>query len=155
MIPEIAPVSTSRHLEMARELFKAYAADIGIDLSFQGFDHEVASLPADYASPAGQLLLAATADEGVGCCALRPLDGDICEMKRLFVEPRWRGRGLGRALACRIIVAARDTGYRAIRLDTLEGMEAATALYRSLGFVEIEPYAHNPLSGAKFLELRW
>lgn len=155
MIPEIVPASTTRHLEMARELFQAYAEDLGVDLSYQDFDHELLSLPADYEAPAGALLLAMTADEAVGCCALRPLADDACEMKRLFVSPQWRGQGLGRVLACRIIRAARDAGYRAIRLDTLENLAAAAGLYHSLGFVEIEPYTHNPLSGAKFLELRW
>lgn len=143
-----------QELEAARRLFRAYAAWLAVDLCFQGFEQEVAGLPGCYAPPAGRLLLASVAGEAVGCVGLRPLAPNICEMKRLWVEPGFGGRGLGRALAEAIIDAARTIGYRRMRLDTLpERMPAAQHLYRSLGFVEIPPYYHNPLPGVMMLEL--
>lgn len=143
-----------QELEAARRLFGAYAAWLAVDLCFQGFEQEVAGLPGCYAPPAGRLLLASVAGEAVGCVGLRPLAPNICEMKRLWVEPGFGGRGLGRALAEAIIDAARTIGYRRMRLDTLpERMPAAQHLYRSLGFVEIPPYYHNPLPGVMMLEL--
>jgi len=143
-----------QELEAARRLFRAYAAWLAVDLCFQGFEQEVAGLPGCYAPPAGRLLLAGVAGEAVGCVGLRPLAPGICEMKRLWVEPGFGGRGLGRALAERVIEGARARGYRRMRLDTLpERMPAAQHLYRSLGFVEIPPYYHNPLPGVVMLEL--
>ena len=136
----------------ARRLFEEYAASLGFDLSFQDFDREVASLPGDYASPRGAILLAED-DSGVaGCVALRPFADETCEMKRLYVRPTHRGSGLGKLLAEAVLAAARVRGYRSMRLDTVPGMEAAMALYRSLGFREIGPYRANPIPGALFME---
>ena len=152
---ELVEARTAADLDEARRLFQAYADWLAVDLCFQGFEQEVAGLPGCYAPPAGRLLLARVAGEAAGCVGLRPLAPGICEMKRLWVEPGYGGRGLGRALAEASIAAARAIGYRQMRLDTLpERMPAAQHLYRSLGFVEIPPYYHNPLPGVVMLELQ-
>jgi len=125
-------------------LFREYEAELGIDLSFQGFEAELAD-PLRF----HELVLL----EAGGCVALRPLDADTCELKRLYVRPQARGSGLGRALTVAAIAHARARGYRRLRLDTLPSMGAARALYESLGFREIEPYRFNPVEGTTFLEL--
>jgi putative acetyltransferase len=146
---------TVHDLDAGRRLFRAYAEWLAIDLGFQDFEQEVAGLPGRYAPPAGRLLLAKVAGEAVGCVGLRPLEPGICEMKRLWVEPGFGGRGLGRTLAERIIEAAVAIGYRRMRLDTLpDRMPAAQHLYRGLGFVEIPAYYHNPYPGVVMLELQ-
>jgi GNAT superfamily N-acetyltransferase len=141
-------------LAAARRLFRAYADWLAVDLGFQDFERELATLPGAYAPPRGRLLLARVGGETAGCVALRPLAPDICEMKRLWVEPGFAGAGLGRDLALAIIQAARDVGYRRMRLDTMPArMPAAQHLYATLGFKEIPPYYDNPLDGVVMLEL--
>ena len=150
---QIIHAKTDDQLQAARDLFLQYADSLGFDLEFQGFSRELAELPGDYEPPAGCILLAAIDDGYAGCVALRPLDNDICEMKRLFVIPAYQGRGIGKALAKAVIAQARLAGYRKMRLDTIESMQAAQGLYFSLGFKTIEAYCHNPLENPSFMEL--
>jgi GNAT superfamily N-acetyltransferase len=150
---QIRPAELPRDLDQVRGLFDEYAASLQIDLGFQNFDAEVASLPGKYAPPQGRLLLAWRGTEAVGCIAMRPLEGAACEMKRLYVRPQARGEQLGRRLAESIIDEARSAGYSRICLDTLPSMNTAIQLYRALGFKPIEPYVFNPVPGAIFLAL--
>ena len=149
----IRPATGAAQVAQARALFEAYAAQLGVSLCFQDFDRELATLPGAYAPPRGGLWLAGPDDAPIGCIALRPLDGDTAELKRLYVAPAARGTGLGRRLAETAIGYARDTGYRAIKLDTLAQMEAARALYARLGFRPCAAYYHNPLGGTMYMEL--
>lgn len=143
-------------MDAVRSIFQEYADSLDVDLEFQGFSVELAELPGEYAEPRGVLLLAEVDGSVAGCCALRPLDNvdyaNACEMKRLYVRKAFRGFGLGRHLAEAILDAARRAGYTCILLDTLDGMEAARALYADLGFTEIPPYYHNPVAGAHYLK---
>ena len=151
---KIIRAESSKQVENARELFQEYAAWLEIDLCFQNFDKELAGLPGDYAPPNGRLLLAVQEQGVAGCIALRKIGEGICEMKRLFVREEFRGQGLGRQLVQAIIEEAKEIGYARMRLDTLPPkMHDAIALYRSLGFKEIEAYYKNPVPGAKFMEL--
>ncbi len=141
-------------ITQVRELFLEYAQSLGFSLCFQSFDKELANLPGDYAPPSGGLLLAEYETQLAGCVALHELDPQICEMKRLY-RPQFRGKGLGRALADRIIAEARQIGYQRIRLDTVEPvMKAAVGMYRTIGFQEIAPYRPNPIAGALYMELQ-
>lgn len=153
MIFRLALAHAPEHVESARGLFREYAASLGLDLSFQYFESELRDLPGEYAPPRGRLFLAFEAEREAGCGALRPLDEEICEMKRLYVRREFRGRGLGRQLAETLIQEAREIGYRAMRLDTLPVMPQAQELYRMLGFVEIAAYRYNPVPDSRFLEL--
>jgi GNAT superfamily N-acetyltransferase len=139
-------------LARAATLFAEYARSLDVDLSFQDFDNELATLPGAYAPPGGRILLALVGTAAAGCVALRPLEDGVCEMKRLYVRPAYRGSGLGRTLAEAVLAIAAELGYGRMRLDTLPAMVRAHELYRSLGFVEIEPYTVNPVPGARFLE---
>jgi ribosomal protein S18 acetylase RimI-like enzyme len=151
----IIQVESEEQTQSARQLFEEYAAGIGISLCFQNFDQELATLPGKYAPPGGRLLLAYEYEELAGCIALRAVDDSRCEMKRLFVRPAFRGTGLGRVLVEAIIKEARGIGYQSMLLDTLPGrMDSAIALYRKMGFEEIEPYYENPVADAKFMELK-
>ena len=149
----VVRVETAEELAAVRGLFREYADSLGIDLSFQDFEAECANLPGDYAPPSGRLLLAACRSQLAGCVALRRLSIGTCEMKRLYVRPTFRGRGIGRSLAAAVIDEARKMGYLRMRLDTLASMTEANTLYRSLGFRPIRPYRHNPIPDALFLEL--
>ncbi len=150
----LAQAESPAQIAQARELFLEYAQSLGFSLCFQNFDKELAGLPGDYAPPEGRLLLAEYEDQLAGCVALHKLDSRVCEMKRLYLRPQFRGKGLGRALAERIIVDARQIGYQRMRLDTVEPvMKDAVAMYRKLGFKEIAPYRTNPIAGAMYMQL--
>jgi len=153
MTASIERVVAGLPLAEVQRLFEEYAASLGFDLCFQGFAKELEDLPGAYAPPAGCLLMARMDGAPAGCVAMRPLEHDVCEMKRLYVQPGFRGTGLGRHLAESIVAAARGAGYAAMRLDTLATMGAARALYASLGFRPIAEYRHNPVPGSEFLEL--
>ena len=144
-------------IDAVREIFREYAESLGVDLGFQDFEAELASLPGDYAAPRGQLLLATVDGAVAGCCALRPHDTsdypNAAEMKRLYVRKAFRGFGLGRTLVEHVLDAARLCGYACVLLDTLDGMESARALYTDLGFEEIPPYYHNPVAGSHYLKV--
>ena len=145
----------SAHVAQARELFQEYAQSLGVNLCFQNFEQELAGLPGHYAPPDGRLLLAEYDGQLAGCVALHKWDDGICEMKRLYLRPSFRGKGLGRAIAEKIIAEARNIGYRRMRLDTIEPlMKDAVELYRKLGFREIAPYRPNPIAGAMYMELQ-
>ncbi len=151
----IVPARTAVQIAAARELIAEYAAALGRDLSFQGFAEELAGLPGEYAPPRGCLLLARVEGAPAGCVALRAQQGDVAEMKRLYVRPAYRKLGLGERLARAILSEARARGYRRVRLDTLPEMAPARALYRRLGFRPIPPYYESPITGTSFLELEF
>jgi putative acetyltransferase len=151
---KLTQAKSPEEIQQVRKLFEEYVTWLGINLCFQNFDKEVAELPGDYAPPSGRLLLASEKDEIAGCVALRKNGEDVCEMKRLYVRPQYRGSGLGRTLTENLIHEARSIGYQRMRLDTLPGkMDRAIAMYRLLGFKNIEPYYNNPVEGAAFMEL--
>ncbi|HEX9295232.1 MAG TPA: GNAT family N-acetyltransferase [Polyangiaceae bacterium] len=142
--------SSFADLAVIRLLFEEYGASLGVDLSFQDFEKELASLPGDYARPQGRLWLAMMGGEAAGCVGLRLFDQESCEMKRLYVRPIHRGRGIGKHLASTAIETAKNLGYRRMYLDTLASMSGAIALYRALGFKEMAAYRFNPLPALYF-----
>jgi putative acetyltransferase len=151
----VTPDSPAQH-DATRAIFRDYAAGLGVDLCFQNFDAELATLPGEYAPPRGSLQLALVNGEVAGCGACRPI-GDVdyanaCEMKRLYVRPAFRGLGLGRLIAQALMDQALRAGYSVMLLDTLDDMEAARSLYTALGFEEIPPYYFNPIPGAHYLK---
>jgi putative acetyltransferase len=151
---QFVQVQSESQIEQVRQLFLEYARSLGFSLCFQNFDQELANLPGDYSPPYGKLLLAEFEGELAGCVALHKLENEICEMKRLYLRPQFRGKGLGRALATRIIAEARDLGYSRLRLDTVESaMQDAVAMYLKLGFRKIDPYCENPMPSALYMEL--
>ena len=137
----------------ARQLFREYASEIQVDLSFQNFAQELAEIPGKYSPPSGRLFVVVFKDEPGGCVAIRSFGTSTCEMKRLYVRAKYRGGRIGRQLALTAIDAAREIGYEAIYLDTLPPMTAAIALYESLGFREISPYYDSPIPGTRFMQL--
>jgi putative acetyltransferase len=150
----VMQAESGSQIAQARELFLEYAGSLNFSLCFQSFDKELEGLPGDYAPPEGRLLLAQYDGALAGCVALHKLEPQICEMKRLYVRPQFRGKGLGRILAEAVIAQAREIGYTTIRLDTVEPvMKNAVAMYRILGFQEIAPYRSNPIEGALYMEL--
>jgi ribosomal protein S18 acetylase RimI-like enzyme len=147
---------TFAQVQDARRLFIEYSESLGLDLCFQHFEKELSGLPGSYAPPEGRLFIAIFDKAIAGCVGLRKIGDDdrTCEMKRLYVRPEFRGHGIGRAMALKLIKEARNAGYERMRLDTLSAqMGEAIKMYRSLGFREIEPYCHNPVKGAIFMEL--
>jgi putative acetyltransferase len=146
-------VTSEPLVSQAREIFREYQVSLGIDLCFQDFEQELADLPGKYAPPQGRLYLAFIDEKLAGCIALRPFQEGLCEMKRLYVRPEFRGQYLGLLLAKEIIGEAREIGYHQMVLDTLDTMTAAQKLYYSLGFKEIEPYRFNPIDGAIYMSL--
>lgn len=151
---EITRVETDEGLGEIRVLFREYEASLDFDLDFQDFEEEMADLPGKYAPPEGCILIATAGDDPAGCVALRKLEDWICEMKRLYVRPRFRGLRIGAALASAIADEARRIGYGRMRLDTVVSMKEARSLYTSMGFEEIAAYCHNPLPNAAYMELR-
>ncbi|MDR0425228.1 MAG: GNAT family N-acetyltransferase [Clostridiales Family XIII bacterium] len=140
-------------LDKVRELFVEYQTTMGLDLCFQNFEDELAFLPGKYAEPQGRLYIATFDGSLAGCIAVRPFGGGACEMKRLYVRPQFRALGVGRALAEQAINDARHIGYARMLLDTLSSMKGAIALYRKLGFTDIEPYYYNPGDNVVYLGL--
>ncbi len=152
-MPEIHRATSAEDLDAARRLFREYVEGLDFALDFQDFEAEMDALPGPYATPDGAILLADVDDSPVGVVAVKPLDEDgVCEMKRLYVQPEHRNRGIGRALGTAILDTARELGYDVMRLDTVESMTAARSLYRSLGFNERSAYYHNPLPDVVYME---
>lgn len=154
MFVKLLQAEGAEQLAQVRELWLEYAAHLGLDLSFQNFEQELARLPADYAPPRGRLLLAFGDERIAGTVALHEFSEGVCEMKRLYVRAEFQGQGIGRALVERLIAEARAIGYARMCLDTLPSMTQARNLYRALGFEEIEPYRYNPVEGTSFMELK-
>jgi GNAT superfamily N-acetyltransferase len=149
----IVRAESSAQIEAVRGLLAEYVEWLGIDLSYQSFPEEFATLPWRYALPRGDLLLALDGTEPAGCVALKPIDAENCEFKRFFVRPRFRGRGIGLDLGRAIVDRAREIGYRRVRLDTLPSMGPAVAVYRALGFRAVDAWHHTPVEGTLFMQL--
>jgi ribosomal protein S18 acetylase RimI-like enzyme len=149
----IHPARTPGELDTIRTLLREYARSLPFDLSFQSFEDELRNLPGDYAPPGGELLIAREGVLAAGCVALRQWEPGVAEMKRLYVHPEHRGRGLGRLLAEAVTGVARERGYRVIRLDTTPSMGEAIALYEAMGFRDVAPYRYNPVEGTRWMEL--
>jgi putative acetyltransferase len=151
---EIVPATSPTQIDSVRELFLEYARSLSFNLCFQSFEQELAALPGDYAPPNGRLLLLTRANQTAGSVALHKIDDETCEMKRLYVRPQFRGLGLGKMLANKVVADARGIGYKRLRLDTIEAdMKTAVAMYRDMGFREIAPYRPNPIETALYMEL--
>ena len=149
----IVPAATPEEFASARGLIEEYAASLEIDLGFQGYRDEIAQFPHGYTEPDGALLVAYEGEEPAGVVALRRFDASVCEMKRLYVRPEYRGRGVGRRLSEEVVRVAARLGYATMRLDTLSTMDAAIGLYRAIGFRDIPPYRFNPVPEAHYMEL--
>lgn len=158
---KIIQVQTDSELQQVKQLFREYyvflANEHGLDISYQGIEDELANLPGKFAPPRGRLIMAITSEQSMGCAALRPIDRKVCELKRMFVSPQFRGQGVGKALARELIKDAQTIGYECMRLDTGNSLIAAIRLYESLSFQHIEPYGEVPediRKRAVFMELR-
>lgn len=149
----IVEANTKEFVKKAKELIREYAQSLEFDLDFQDFDKEMENFPGQYAFPKGCIYIALDANQPIGCVALRDLGQGICEMKRLYVKPYYRGQKVGKLLAEVVIKAARDMGYDYMRLDTIPSMKQANMLYKALGFKQIAPYRFNPIESATFFEL--
>lgn len=150
----IVSADSPDQIAQVRELFLEYAKSLSFNLCFQSFDQELAGLPGDYAPPEGRLLLAYWEGKLAGCVALHKINGAACEMKRLYLRPAFRGKGLGRSVVEHLIAEAHRIGYRQMRLDTVEAdMRDAVALYQRMGFKDIAPYRPNPMSSVRYMEL--
>lgn len=150
----IKNAESTEFIPLVRELFVEHSESSGAGFCFRGFEEELATLPGSYARPTGRLFVALENKRAAGCVALRRIDGHVCEMKRLYVRPEYRGKGVGRELIDTLMNSAREIGYARMRLDTLPSMVQAIVLYRRLGFREIPPYGANPVPGALFFEYK-
>ena len=149
----LSQAHTQEAFEIAKHLFKEYAEELGIDLSFQNFSKELEEVEIEYAPPQGALFLAHNeGKEAIACFAIRKWQAEICELKRMYIRKVFRGKGLGKKLLLKSIEQAKALGYKKMRLDTLPSMQAAIGLYKSLGFVEIDAYRYNPIPGTKYFE---
>jgi ribosomal protein S18 acetylase RimI-like enzyme len=153
-MPDIIFISEPQDMFEVNLLLLQYARSLNFDLCFQHFEEELKTLPGEYGPPDGCLLLAKYGQEPVGCVALRKIETRICEMKRLFVRPEYRGLKIGKRLVQTVIEKAVQLGYERMRLDTVPQMKPAQRLYETFGFTDIAPYRHNPIPGARFMELR-
>jgi ribosomal protein S18 acetylase RimI-like enzyme len=140
--------------ELAKKLMKAYATDIGVDLTFQDFESELEMVSTLYANPEGAFIIAYHNNNPVGCFGIKKIDGEICELKRMYLSEAVRGLGFGKKLLREAIQIAAKLNYKKMRLDTLPSMNSAIHLYQNLGFKEIHPYRFNPIAGSKFMELK-
>lgn len=150
---ELVPATSAEDIAIVRELFREYAAGLSIDLCFQNFAEELATLPGGYAPPRGRLLLAKVDGKIAGCIALRPMEWETAELKRLYVRPEFRRHGIGKALVAHVLEEARAIGYRTVRLDTLREMHNAIALYTASGFREVSPYRRGEPEGIRYFEM--
>jgi ribosomal protein S18 acetylase RimI-like enzyme len=150
---KIIQAVTKEQIKIAKNLFLEYAGSLDFELCFQDFDTELAELPGEYEAPDGRLFIAELDNKPAGCIALRKIDTNICEMKRLYVKPEYRELGIGKKLAYKLVEEARKIGYKKMRLDTVPSMKTAQNLYYSMGFREIKPYRANPVPGALYMEL--
>lgn len=151
---EIVYATSPEQIKIVHELFLEYAKSLNFDLCFQGFDKELAGLPGDYTPPDGRLFLAYYNNRVAGCVALRKVAESVCEMKRLWVRPEFRKKKIGRKLAEAVIKEAQAIGYKLMKLDTVDTMKEAIAMYRSMGFSETTAYRYNPVEGARYMELK-
>ncbi|WP_227434132.1 MULTISPECIES: GNAT family N-acetyltransferase [unclassified Clostridioides] len=142
------------NLENVKILFTEYSNSLNIDLCFQDFNNELKTLPGKYKKPSGSLILAFVDENLAGCVALKKLEDDVCELKRLYVRDKFRGLKIGKILLEEIVKEAKKIGYTYMRLDTLPSMKSAQGLYEKIGFYDINPYTYNPIEGARYMELK-
>ena len=147
-------VKSTEEYNIAAQLFKEYATQLKVDLSFQNFEQELLDIKIQYARPKGIIYLAYDKDEPVGCFGIRAFENDTCELKRMYLKAEMRGKGVGKLLLEKSIAAGKELGYLRMRLDTLPSMQSAIGLYQKMGFYEIEPYRFNPIEGTKYFEIK-